>query len=90
MCVSRCRAKFFVTLWTVAHQAPLSMEFSRQEYRSGLPIPSPDDLPDLGIEPGSLALHLSIYPLNAKILLCSYRIHFSLKNHFILPCVIVS
>ena len=39
-----------VTLWTVAHQAPLSMGFSRQEYCSGLPCPRPGDLPDLGIE----------------------------------------
>ena len=37
--------------WTVALQAPLSMEFSRQEYWSGLPFPSPGDLPDRGIEP---------------------------------------
>ena len=43
------------TLWTVAHQAPLSMGFSRQEYWSGLPCPSPGDLPDLGIELGSPA-----------------------------------
>ena len=41
---------------TVAHQAPLSMGFSRQEYWSGLPFPSPGDLPDTGIEPGSPAL----------------------------------
>ena len=41
---------------TVAHQAPLSMEFSRKEYWSGLPFPSPGDLPDLGIEPRSPAL----------------------------------
>ena len=40
----------FVTLWTVARQAPLSMRFSRQEYWSGLPFPSPGDLPNLGIE----------------------------------------
>ena len=39
----------------VAHQAPLSMEFSRQEYRRGLSFPSPGDLPDTGIEPGSPA-----------------------------------
>ena len=39
--------------WTVARQAPLSMGFSRQKYWSGLPFPSPGDLPDLGIEPGS-------------------------------------
>ena len=44
--------RLFVTLWTVAHQAPLSMEFSRQEYWSGLPCPSPGDLPNIGIEPG--------------------------------------
>ena len=41
--------------WTVVHQAPLSMEFSRQEYWSGLSFPSPRDLPDPGIEPASLA-----------------------------------
>ena len=45
-----------VTPWTVAHQAPLSMEFSRQEYWSGLPCPSPEDLPDPGIEHRSPAL----------------------------------
>ena len=44
-----------VTLWTVAHQAPLSMEFSRQESWSGLPFPTPGDLPDPGTEPMSLA-----------------------------------
>ena len=45
-----------VTPWTVAHQAPLSMEFSKQEYWSGLPFPFPEDLPDLGIEPRFPAL----------------------------------
>ena len=45
-----------VTPWTVAQQAPLSMEFFRQEYRSGLPFPSLGDLPDPGIEPRSPAL----------------------------------
>ena len=44
----------FVTPWTVVHQAPLSMEFSRQEYCSGLACPSPGDLPNLGIEAESL------------------------------------
>ena len=43
-------------LWTVAHQAPLSMGYSRQEYWSGLPCPTPGDLPDLGIKPGSPVL----------------------------------
>ena len=40
----------FATPWTVAHQVPLSMGFSRQEYWSGLPFPSPGDLPDPGIQ----------------------------------------
>ena len=43
-----------VTPWTVAHQAPLSMEFSRQEYWSGLPCPPPGDVPDPRIEPASI------------------------------------
>ena len=46
--------QFFVTLWTVAHQAPLSRGFPRQEYWSGLPCPPPGDLPNSGIEPVSL------------------------------------
>ena len=46
--------QLFVTPWTVAHQGPLSMEFSRQEYWSGLPLPSPGELPKPGIEPASL------------------------------------
>ena len=46
----------FATPWTVACQAPLSMGFSRQEYWSGLPFPSPGDLPNPGIEPRSPAL----------------------------------
>ena len=48
--------QLFATPWTVAYQAPPSMGFSRQEYWSGLPFPSPGDLPDPGIEPGSPAL----------------------------------
>ena len=48
------RVQLFVTLWTVAHQAPLYMGFSRQEYWSRLPFPPPGDLPDPGIEPMSL------------------------------------
>ena len=44
------------TLWTVARQDPLSMGFSRREYWSGLPFPSPGDLPDSGIEPRSTCI----------------------------------
>ena len=53
---SLSRVRLFATPWSVAYQAPLSMGFSRQEYWSGLPFPSPGDLPDSGIEPGSPAL----------------------------------
>ena len=49
-----------VTPWTVAHPASLSMKFSRQEYCSGLPFPSPDDLPNPGIKPGSSALQADL------------------------------
>ena len=48
--------QLFATPWTVAHQAPPSMEFSRQQYWSGLPFPSPGYLPDPGIEPRSPTL----------------------------------
>ena len=48
--------------WTIAHQAPPLMEFSRQEYWSGLPFPSPGDLLDLGIEPRSPALQADALP----------------------------
>ena len=50
------------TPWTVASHAPLSMGFSRQGYWSGLPFPSPGDLPDSGTEPGSLALQAHDLP----------------------------
>ena len=46
----------FVTQWTISHQAPLSVRFSRQVYWSELPFPSPEDLPDPRIEPTSPAL----------------------------------
>ena len=53
---SLSRVRLSVTLWTVACQVPLSMGFSRQENWSGLPFPSPGDLPNPGIKPGSPAL----------------------------------
>ena len=52
---SLSRVRLFVTPWTVGYQASPSMGFSRQEYWSGLPFPSPGDLPNPGIEPGSPA-----------------------------------
>ena len=65
LCCFSC-VRFFVTPWTVAHQAPLSMEFSRQEYWSGLPFPPPEDLPDPETEPVPLmspSLQASSLPL---------------------------
>ena len=53
---SLSRVRLLATSWTVAHQASPSLGFSRKEYWSGLPFPSPGNLPDPGIEPGSPAL----------------------------------
>ena len=58
VCVSRSVMSNSVTPWTVTHQGPLSMEFSRQEYWSGLPFPSPGDLPDPGLEPRFLSSYI--------------------------------
>ena len=54
--------RLFATPWTIAYQSPSSMEFSRQEYWSGLPFSSPGDLPNPGIEPGSPALQADTLP----------------------------
>ena len=69
VCVSY--VQLFVISWTVAHQAPLSLEFSRQEYWSGLPFPSPGDLLTQGSNPGLLhcwqVLHHLSYQGSPKI-----------------------
>ena len=59
---SLSRVQLFGTPWTVAYQAPPSLGFSRQEYWSGLPFPSPGDLPNPGIEPGSPVLQADALP----------------------------
>ena len=56
MCLSLSPVQLFVTPWTAAHQAPLCMKFSGQGYWSGLPFPSPGDIPNPGIESRSPAL----------------------------------
>ena len=56
------RVQLLETPRTVAHQAPLFMEFSRQEYWNGLPFPSPGDLPDPGMQPGPPALQADSPP----------------------------
>ena len=60
------------TSWTVAHQVPLSMGFSRQEYWGGLPFPSPGDLPDPGIEAGSPALQADSLPTQSPVVTNSH------------------
>ena len=89
VCVCVCEvasvvSRFVATPQTVAHQAPLFMGFSRQEYWSGLPCPPPGDLPDPGIEPASLmspalagrffttiaTWEAPIRPVTYKLLLC--------------------
>ena len=61
---SLSRVRLFVTPWTVACQAPLSMGFSRQEYWSGLPFPSPGDLPNSEIEPSLLHYRQTLFHLS--------------------------
>ena len=65
MCTLSC-VQLYVTPCTVAGQAPLPMEFSRQEYWNGLPFPSPWDLPDPGIEPRSPTLQADALPSEMK------------------------
>ena len=59
---SLSRVQLFAISWTVVYQASLSMGFSRQEYWSGVPFPSPGDPPDPGIEPRSPALQVDTLP----------------------------
>ena len=62
VCYLLNRVRLFMTPWTVAHQAPLSLEFSRQEYWSGFPFLSPEDLTDSGVKPGSPAFQANSLP----------------------------
>ena len=67
MCASSLsRVRLFVTLWTVARQASLSMALSRPEYWSGVPFPSPEDLPNPGIEPRSPVLQVDSSPFESQ------------------------
>ena len=66
--------QLFATAWTVAYQAPQSMELSRQEYWSGLPFLSPGDIPDSGIEAGSPALQADALTSELAGIL---KVHFS-------------
>ena len=76
MCaLSLSHAQLFATAWTIAHQAPLSVEVFRQEYWSGLPFPPPGDLPDPGIQPASPELagrFFTIEPLGKPCMLFTF------------------
>ena len=88
------RVQLFVTPWTVTYQASPPMGFSRQECLSGLPFPSPVDLPDPGIEPGSPALQADALPseppyaliYDVNFSLCSSRLFF--PSSLLLFCLI--
>ena len=76
---------FFLTPWTVAHQAPLSMGLSRQEYWSGWSFPSPEDLPDPGVEPASPPLAGGFFTIEPP-----EKLHYSLSQDIlnIVPCAV--
>ena len=71
------RVRLFVTPWTVAYQAPPSMGFSRQEYWSGLPFPSPGELPNPGIEPGLPHCRQTLYLRHQGSHSCTYSCLFT-------------
>ena len=72
--------QLFATPWTVAHQAPLSTRFSRQEYWGGLPFPSPGDLPDPRIRPKSPALHVGSLSLSHQGSPLKFINHINMDN----------
>ena len=75
-----------VTSWTVACQDPLSMGFSRQEYWSGWPFPSPGDLPDPGIEPRSPALQADSLPTELRASFPTSKSCFVIWRNMLRPC----
>ena len=92
MCVLSC-VQLTATPWTVPRQAPLSMEFSRQEYWSGLPFPTPGDLSDPGIEPESLvspALASGFFTTDTIWEASICKLSYSPNNHNDQQSVIVS
>ena len=78
VCYLLSHIQLFATPWTVAHQGPLSRKFSRQEYWSGLPFPSPEDLPNPGMEPESLALHSVSLPSEQAGNPIKYNTHYNI------------
>ena len=87
--ICACRlscTQLFETLWNAAHQAPLSMGFSRQEYWSRLPFPSPGHLPDPAIEPTSpIETAKSFSKEVVPIYTCPFRVQLAIKLHETFP-----
>ena len=79
-----------MTPWTITHQAPLSMGFSRQEYWSGLPFPSPGDLPNMGIEPVSPTLAGRFFTISATWEACYPFNHLLIWGVFIWGILLLS
>ena len=77
---SLSRVLLFATPWTVAYHAPPPMGFSKQEYWSGLPFPSPEDLPNPGIEPGSPAFQADALPSEPRWRKANLRVIAQLHN----------
>ena len=81
---SLSRVRLFATPWTLAYQAPPSLGFSRQDYWTGVPFPSPGDLPNPGIEPGSPVLQadalLSEPPGKSLLVWCKSNCGFTLLS----------
>ena len=78
------RVQLFASSWTIIGQAPLSMGFSRQEYWSGLPFPSPGDLPNSEIKPGLPHCRQTLYPLSHQ-----WSLKYLLEFNFSLSRLIV-
>ena len=83
---SLSHVRLFAMPWTVAYQVPPSMGFSRQEYGSGLPFPSPGDIPNPGIEPRSPTLYADIYHLNHQEMLFTPQRGFPLSSYRQIRC----
>ena len=83
LALSISHVRIFVTPWTLLHQIPLSMAFSRQEYWSELPFTSPGDLPDQGMEPGSSALQADslLIDTSLRVIICSYKNLFKIFSY---------
>ena len=80
---SLSHVRLFVTPWTIAYQAPPSMESSRQEYWSGWPFPSPGDLPDPGIKPGSPTLQADALQSRTSFLMWFFFLTYSFHPLFL-------